>query len=111
MGGLVFLRWAVAAIFIVHSVPKLKEPKGMASAMGWAPNQVLALGLVEFISALGIAGGIGVKLSAFLLMCVMCGAIYHKMYKWNVPFKSDKTTGWEFDLILLAANLTLFIRY
>ncbi len=83
----------------------------MASGMGWTPNKVLALGLIEFISALGVAGGMAVKMSAFLLMCVMCGAIYHKINKWNVPFKSEKSTGWEFDFLLLAATFTLFIRY
>ncbi|MBI2065154.1 MAG: DoxX family protein [Candidatus Yanofskybacteria bacterium] len=111
MENLLFLRLAVAAIFIYHAIPKLKEPKNMASGIGWTPNKVLALGLVEFVSGLGIAGGIAVKLSASLLIAVMLGAIYYKMSKWNVPFSAHDKTGWELDLLLLTANLTIFLRY
>ena len=111
MVNLIFLRLAVAVIFIFHTLPKLKDPPKMASGVGWTTNKVLALGLVEFVSGLGIAGGVAVKFSAFLLMAVMLGAIYHKIYKWNVPFMAHDKTGWEFDLLLLAANLTIFMRY
>src|SRR3989344_9700459 len=107
--GLLVLRLVVATIFIYHAVPKLKEPKNMASGIGWTPNKVLALGLIEFVCGLGIAGGIAVQLSAFLLMAVMLGAIYYKMHKWNVPFMAHDKTGWEFDFILLAANFTIFL--
>jgi uncharacterized membrane protein YphA (DoxX/SURF4 family) len=111
MGGLLFLRLAVAVIFIIHAIPKLKEPKDMASGMGWTSNQVLWLGVVEFVSALGIAGGIAIRFSALLLMAVMFGAIYHKIFRWHVPFVARDKVGWEYDLLLLIANLTLFLRY
>lgn len=109
--GLFFLRFAVAAIFICHSVPKLKDPKSMSSGIGWSSTQVLGLGMAEFISALGILGGVATKLSALVLMIIMLGAIYHKIKKWHIPFMGTSSTGWEFDFLLFCASLTIYLRY
>ena len=110
-GGLFLLRLAVGSIFIVHAIPKLKEPKTMATGMGWTLNQVLGLGIIEFISGLALIGGVGIKTVSFVLAIVMLGAIYHKIKKWHVPFMSHNGTGWEFDMLLLAANLTLYFKF
>jgi|SRR3989344_9327127 len=110
-GGLFFLRLAVGAIFIYHSVPKLKDPKSMASGIGWTSTQVFGLGVVEFMSALGILGGIGTKFLALVLMIIMIGAIYHKIKKWHIPFMATSSTGWEFDFLLFCANLTIYLKY
>ena len=107
---LFFLRLAVAIIFIYHSLPKLTKTQIVASAMGWNRSKVLALGLAEFVASLGILGGIAVRLSARLLSLVMIGAIYFKFYKWKMPFAAQNATGWEFDLILLASSLTIYIN-
>ena len=103
---LFFLRLAVAIIFIYHSLPKLTKTQIVASAMGWNRSKVLALGLAEFVASLGILGGIAVR----LLSLVMIGAIYFKFYKWKMPFAAQNATGWEFDLILLASSLTIYIN-
>lgn len=108
---LFLLRLAVGAIFMYHALPKLKDPKLMASAMNWHPNQVLGLGIIEFTSALSLIGGVGTRFSSLALAAVMVGSVYHKMKKWNVPFTSSNSTGWEFDALLLAANLTLYLNY
>ncbi len=39
----------------------------------------------------------------------MVGAIGMKMMKWGVPFGAMDKTGWEFDLILLAANIAIIL--
>ena len=108
---LFFLRLVVGAIFIYHAVPKLRNPKIMANAIGWRQGQVLGLGIIEFMSGFSLIGGIAIKFSALLLSIVMVGAIYHKINKWKVPFSAPNSTGWEFDLILLAANLTIYLKY
>lgn len=110
MYSLFFLRLGVGIIFIYHSVPKLQNPSKMASGMGWTSMQVLALGMLEFISALAIIGGIGSRIASLILMAIMLGAMYHKMKKWNVPFMSLNSTGWEFDFILFMANLTIYLN-
>lgn len=107
--GFFVLRLAVAVVFIYHAVPKLRDPKGMAQAVGFKSEMVLLLGAVELLSSLGLILGIQVQLSALLLVIVMCGAIYFKITKWNVPFMAMDKTGWELDLTLLAANIAIFL--
>lgn len=111
MSGLFFLRFGVAAVFIYHAVPKLQNPKPMASGTGWSVGQVVGLGLVEFISALAVLGGVGTKYGSLALMVVMAGAMYHKIGKWRVPFMSTNSTGWELDFLLFLANLTIYLKY
>lgn len=109
--GLFILRIAIGIIFLYHGVPKLKNPKAMAAMMGM-PNMAMGpvlLGLVEILSALGLVLGFLVQLSALLLGVVMVGAIFMKVTKWRVPFGAMDKTGWEFDLILLAANLAVLL--
>ena len=106
--GLLILRLAVAVIFIYHALPKLKNSKMMAQGMGMSASFVLGLGLVEFLSSVGLIVGAYTKLANILLATVMVGAIYFKMAKWKVPFYASDKMGWEFDFILLTANLALF---
>ena len=99
------LRLVIAAIFIYHAMPKLKNSKMMADSMGTKKEMVLSLGIVEFASSLGMVFGVYIKVASLLLAIVMIGAIYMKAVKWSVPFSAMNKTGWEFDLILLAANI------
>lgn len=108
--GLLILRLAVAAIFIYHSVPKLKNAKIMAPMLGAPAVMVLLLGAVEMLSSLGLVFGVYTRLAALLLAIVMLGAIYFKTVKWHIPFAAMDKTGWEFDLILLAASIVLLIN-
>ena len=104
------LRLAVAVIFAYHALPKLKNSAAMGQAMAMPGGMVLMLGAVEFTSALGMALGLYVQLAALLLAFVMVGATYFKMVKWHMPFSAMDKTGWEFDMILLAANLFLLVN-
>lgn len=107
--GLLVLRLAVAAIFIYHALPKLKNAKGMASMIDMPVGMILMLGIVELLSSIGLALGIYTQLAALLLGIVMIGAIGMKTMKWNVPFAAMDKTGWEFDLILLVANIAILL--
>ena len=109
--GLFILRLVVGIVFIVHAIPKFKHPKDMATGMG-IPNMsfmVILLGLVEMISALYLIFGFYTQLGALLLSCVMGGAITIKITKWGVLFSAQDRTGWEFDLVLLAANIAILL--
>jgi len=108
--GLLILRLAVAIIFIYHAMPKLKNAKGMAQMVGMPAGMVLMMGMVEFVASLGLIFGFYVQLAAFLLAMIMIGAIYFKAAKWHIPFGAMDKTGWEFDLILLAANIILLVN-
>ena len=94
------LKLVVAIIFLRHGLPKLK-----------LRNWMLAIGIIETLSALALVVGTYVQIAAFLLACVMIGAIYLKITKWKVPFSAHDKSGWEFDLILLAANLFILTMH
>ena len=108
--GFLFLRLSLAAIFIYHALPKLKNSEQMGQAMGWSTGNVLVLGAVEFVASLGMIAGLYVQVAALLLALVMIGAIYFKIAKWNVPFSAMDKMGWEFDLILLAASVFILVN-
>ncbi len=103
------LRFVIAAIFIYHALPKLRGAKMMSQAMGMPAVMVLLLGAVEFTASIGLIFGVYIQIAALLLSMVMIGAIYYKTMKWGVPFTAADKTGWEFDLILLAATIFLLV--
>lgn len=105
--GILVLRVFLGIIFLYHVFPKLKMPKIMAKGMGWNSVSVILLGLVEFISALSVILGFYAEIGALLLGVVMVGALYHKIFKWKVPFGAMDKTGWEFDMILLGAAIAI----
>lgn len=103
--ALLFVRLAVGATFVVHSMPKLKKPEGMAQGLKWPKWAVQLLGLVELLGALSVATGLWYQVGAAALAVVMLGAIYFKKFVWKAPFASPEKMGWEYDLVLLAASL------
>jgi len=105
--GLLILRLAVAVIFIYHALPKLKNAKGMAQMVGMPAGMIFMLGAVELLSSLSLMLGFYTQLAALLLTIVMIGAIGMKTMKWSVSFAAIDKTGWEFDFILLAANIAI----
>ncbi len=105
--GLLVLRLAVAVIFIYHAMPKLKDAKGMAQMIGMPAGMIFMLGAAELLSSIGLVLGIYTQLAALILAIVMIGAIGMKTIKGGAPFAAMDKTGWEFDLILLAANIVL----
>ena len=107
--GLFILRLAVAVVFIYHAIPKFKNAKIMGQGMGMPAAMVFVLGMVEFLSSVGLIFGIYTQLAALLLATVMVGAIWFKIIKWHVPFAAMDKTGWEFDFILLAANISILL--
>jgi putative oxidoreductase len=112
--GLLALRIAVGAIFIVHGWPKITGAKGMAAAMSGGEAKPVMVGVFTVQGIVETGGGIlmilGVltQLVAIAFMIIMLGAIVLKTTRLKVPFMAMQTTGWEFDLVLLTANLLLF---
>lgn len=104
------LRMAIAAIFAYHALPKLMGAKMMATAMGAPAAMVLMIGTIEMFSAVGMLLGIYIQIAALLLSIIMIGAILMKITKWGSPFTAMDKTGWEFDMILLAANIVIIVN-
>lgn len=112
--GLLALRIAVGVIFIVHGWPKITGARGMAAALGGGQAKPVMVGMVTVQGLVETGGGalliLGVltQLVAAAFMIIMVGAIVLKNTQWKTGFMSQQTTGWEFDFVLLAANLLLF---
>lgn len=109
--GLLVLRLTIALIFLLHASMKLKNSNGMASAMGMEGKgmMVFGLGVVETVSAIALAIGFYTQLAALVIAFIMVGAIAMKKMKWSVPFAAMDKTGWEFDLVLLAAAVVILL--
>ncbi len=77
--------------------------------MGMPAGMIFMLGIIETLASFGIAFGVYTQLSALLLAIVMVGAMGMKKMKWGVPFSAMDKTGWEFDFILLFANIAILL--
>ncbi|MGH2657057.1 MAG: DoxX family protein [Actinomycetota bacterium] len=112
--GLLALRIAVGVIFIVHGLPKITGARGMAAMMGGGEAKPVLVGMFTIQGLVETGGGalliLGVltQLVALAFMIIMIGAVYLKITQWKSGFMAQQTTGWEFDFVLLAANLLLF---
>lgn len=106
--GLFLLRLVAGIIFIYHGWPKIVKAGSLVQGMGMSSGWVWTVGVIEFIGGIALIAGVWPQLFSLLIGVVMVGAMYKKMSVWRVPFSSQGTTGWEFDLILLAACLTIF---
>ncbi len=79
----------------------------MAANLHWKTWMVTLQGLIEFLGGIAMIIGIQIQIIAVLLGIIMLGAIYYKIFKWKMMFSS--ANGWEFDLILLASNIAIFL--
>jgi len=107
--GLLALRLTVGAIFLVHGTQKWAMWK-MAPSAQMPANM---LGLMKFLSVAEPLGGLAmvvgflVQPAAIGLGLIMIGASMMKMKTWKIPFAAKDKTGWEFDILILAACLAL----
>ena len=97
--ALLLLRLTIGYIFLYHGWPKLKN---MTSFMGF-------IGVCETLGGAAIFAGVLTQLAALGIGIIMIGAIYKKYAEWHVPFSSMEKTGWEFDLMILAGCIVLFV--
>lgn len=111
--GVLALRLAVGIIFIVHGWPKLTGARAMTQAMGRSDTGSVvfftAQGVVETLGGALLILGIWTQLVNVVFAIIMLGAIGLKNSMMKTGFMAQQTTGWEFDFVLLAANLLLLV--
>ena len=111
--GLIALRLALGVIFWVHGIEKWSVWKEQHS--GKIPpakvREKKFLGIVEPLGAVAVVAGFLTQLAAVGLGVIMIGAIWLKAGVRREPFSDPKThkVGWEYNVILLAATVALFI--
>jgi uncharacterized membrane protein YphA (DoxX/SURF4 family) len=67
------------------------------------------LSVCEPLGAIAMVGGFLVQPAALGFCIIMLGAINAKINTWKLPFKADNATGWEFDLLILAASVLILL--
>lgn len=106
--GLLVLRLAVAAAFLVHGTQKFglwnTAPEGFPAAMLVIMR---VLSIVEPLAGLAILLGIFLRPAALVLAVIMIGAIVMKIALLKLPYAASDSVGWELDAILLGAALVL----
>lgn len=97
--ALLALRVILFSIMTYHAVLKLKKHR--------TPFPFKALGIIEGVAAVFILLGVATEVGSLVVSLIMIGAIITKRRKWKIPFSSETTTGWEFDLVILGAVIVL----
>lgn len=109
--GLMLLRVVVGVIFLMHGGQKFQmgfgNVAGFLGSLGIpAPNlAAVVLTLVEFLGGIGLILGLLTRWAAFLLAIDMGAAIVTAKPKGGF----FAPHGFELELVLLAANLTLVL--
>ncbi len=107
--ALLALRLTLAAVFLFHGDQKLhywKMHHNAKLSIAWLALW-RTLSVVEILAGASMLTGAFTKIGALCIMAVMLGALYFKVKVWKKGFSGDN--GWEFDLILFASALAVFI--
>jgi putative oxidoreductase len=65
------------------------------------------LGAAEFAGTMGLATGVLAQWAAAGLILLMLGAIYKKAVVWKTGFWGEKSSGWNYEVLLITMNLVI----
>lgn len=101
------LRVAVGVIFIVHGSAKFNAGflGFLTETVGFPPEMQIPLALAELVPGILLITGVLTRISSSILSIVMLGAIFHVKGAQSLTGQG----GYELDLVLLAANLTIIV--
>lgn len=105
--ALLGLRLMVAVVFFESGRRHAGDPVGRAASIGLSPVVTRVLGWAEMAAALGVGLGVFTQVAALGLIAIMLGAIQKKLLVWHTGFWGEKTYGWHYDLLFVAANLVI----
>ncbi len=100
------IRAAIGAIFIFHSTKKFDPSwQQWLIQMGLPPELQLPIALAEFLGGMFLIVGVLTRISSGIIAIILLGAIFQ--IKGLDKFSGSTFTGWEFDLVMLAAALSI----
>lgn len=105
--ALFLLRLVVAAVFLRSGWSHAARPAERGESLGMSAPGTFALGAVEVVAAAAVAVGLYPQVGAALLMGVMLGAVYKKMFVWKTGLWGDETNGWYYDLLYLVCSFVI----
>ncbi len=101
------IRAAMGTIFIVHSLKKFDPSwQEWLIGIGMPPEMQLPIALAELIGGIFLVIGVLTRVAASIFAVILLGAIFH--IRWENGFFISQG-GWEWDLIMLAAVLTIIV--
>lgn len=101
------IRAALGTIFIAHSIKKFDPSwQQWLIDMGLPPELQLPIALAEFIGGICLYIGILNRITGAIFSVILLGAIFY--IRGLEEFFISKG-GWEFDLIMLSAALTIIV--
>jgi len=105
--ALLLLRAITGIVFLSSGWKHLTQPDERSKDIGMGKTFTFILGLGEIVGAAGVILGFLIQIAALILIIVMLGAIYKKIFVWKTGFYAEKGYGWHYDVILLSANLVI----
>ncbi len=105
--SLLFLRLVVALVFGTSGYNHLTKPKERAASIEMSVPFTIFLGTAESAGAIALVAGFMAQWAALGLIALMLGAIYKKAVKWKTGFWGDKSSGWNYEVLLIAMNLVI----
>ncbi|MGD9645418.1 MAG: DoxX family protein [Pirellulales bacterium] len=108
--GLLALRLAVGAAFVLHGWPKIQAPFNWMPPEQGMPGWLQALAaLSEFGGGIALVLGLLTRLFSFGLVCTMAVAFYKVHYSAGHPFVAQGAPSYELALVYLTAALLFLL--
>lgn len=106
--GTLLLRLVVGITFFIHGLSKfqggIENTLGFFSSMGIPGFMAYVVAIIELVGGLMMILGFKTKIVSWLFVAILAVAIV--TVKLSAGFMGDgKTTGFEFELLLMAASL------
>ncbi len=106
--SILLLRLIIAIIIFSSGRGHATNPVERGKSLGISPTLARFLGISEVIAALSVAFGIFTQIGTVIIIIVMFGAIFTKIFVWKIGFYAEKGFGWHYDLLILAGTLLIF---
>ena len=101
------IRVLAGIIFIAHGIPKLVNIPGtqhfFSHALGFPPEMVVIIALLEVIGGFALLFGILTRVSAILFIIEMIGSTL------TAKLSKGFASGYDFDLLLMAVSISLLL--
>ena len=102
------IRASIGTIFIFHSIKKFDPSWQSWLVTNGIPAELqLPIALAEFLGGILLIFGVLTRITGSIFSIILIGAIFH--IKGLDKFAGGQFTGWEFDLVMLAACLMIIV--
>jgi putative oxidoreductase len=105
--SLLLMRVMLAFVFGTSGYSHLTKPKERAASIGMSVPFTVFLGAAEMAGSIALVTGFLAQWAALGLILIMLGAIYMKAVKWHTGFWGEKSSGWNYEVLLIAMNLVI----